>query len=154
MKIFLNYLQMIAIIQGLELKWPFYVRNYLNIYSNIGGVSTQFLSFECLLQDYSIKNEPIYIKTIAVLTIPLITIIISLLFLIAIYLKKGKKQTIRFIVIFIVVSIFVQPSIIRVLFNNITCKDLEGEKYLNSNLLINCNSKSHLNWVRRHNLLK
>ena len=51
LKILLNYLQMISIIESLQLKWPIYVQNYLNVYANIGGVSTEVLSLDCFLQD-------------------------------------------------------------------------------------------------------
>lgn len=149
LKIFLNYLQMISIIQSLELKWPFYVRNYMNVYSNIGGVSTQLLSFDCLLQDYEITTKTIYVQTIIALIIPVIIMIISFIVLAALSIKTKKSQQIRLTVIFIVVSIFVQPSIIKSLFDNLSCKEIEGNKYLKANLSINCNSDSHVKWVSK-----
>ena len=150
LKIFLNYLQMISIIESLDLKWPFYVRNYLDIYSNIGGVSTQLISFECLLQDYDINTESIYVQTLITLILPFAVVIVALAILAGIVLiKKGdkKRQQIRFVAILIIVCIFVQPSIIKSLFDNVTCENLDGENYLKANLMIDCSDNNQIKWV-------
>ena len=148
LKILLNYLQMVSIIENMELKWPFYVRNYLNVYSNIGGVSTQILSFDCLLQDYNIMTESIYISTALTLIMPFAIFLVSMIVLGVIFMRKKKSQKIRFIVIVIVVSIFLQPSIIKTLFDNITCETIDDSSYLKANLLINCDTTSQKQWVR------
>ena len=152
LKILLNYLQMISIIQSLELKWPFYVSNYLNIYSNLGGVSTQIISFDCLLQDSNIEIESIYIQTILAIILPFAIFLISIIALGVKYfrnikIKKQQSQKTRFVVVVIVVSIFLQPSIIKTLFDNITCKQIDDSKYLKANFLINCESSSQKTWV-------
>ena len=150
LKIFLNYIQMISIIESLELKWPFYVRNYLTIYSNIGGVSTQLISFECLLQDYDINSESIYVQTLLILMLPFVVFLVALVILAGIVLiKKGdkKRQQIRFIAILIIVCIFLQPSIIKSLFDNLTCQNIDGKNYLKANMMIDCNDDSQLKWV-------
>lgn len=138
---------MISIIQSLELKWPFYVKNYMNVYSNIGGVSTQLISFDCLLQDYQIDTEAIYIQTILTIFLPILIMAISLMFLGIFLLKTHRSQKIRLIVIFIVISIFLQPSTLKLLFDNLTCKEIESVLYLKSNMAIECNSDSHQKWV-------
>ena len=151
LKILLNYLQMISIIRSLELKWPFYVGNYLNIYANFGGVSTQILSFDCLLQDYSIETESIYIQTILAVSLPFTIFLISIVALVLLCLKNKKTrktQKTRFIVVVIVVSIFLQPSIIKTLFDNITCKQIDDSQYLKENFLIDCETNSQKTWVR------
>ena len=147
LKILLNYLQMISIIQSLDLKWPFYVRSYLNVYSNFGGVSTQILSFDCLLQDHNIETESIYIQTILAVGLPFAIFLISIFVLALIYWRKKKTQKIRFIVVVIVVSIFLQPSIVKTLFDNLTCKQIDGSRYLKANFLINCDTKTQETWV-------
>lgn len=148
LKVLLNYLQMISIIQSLELKWPFYVRNFLNVYSNIGGVSNQILSVDCLLQHYNIQTESIYIQTVLTLIIPFAIFCVSMIILWVIYMKNKKPQTIRFIVIVIVVSIFLQPSIIKSLFDNITWEEIDGVSYLKADLLIDCDTNSQKEWVK------
>lgn len=150
LKILLNYLQMISIIRSLELKWPFYVGNYLDIYANFGGVSTQILSFDCLLQDNNIETESIYIQTILAVSLPFAIFLISIIALILLCLKNKKTQKTqktRFIVVVIVVSIFLQPSIIKTLFDNITCKQIDDSQYLKENFLINCETSSQKTWV-------
>ena len=147
LKILLNYLQMISIIRSLELKWPFYVGNYLNIYANFGGVSTQILSFDCLLQDNNIETESIYIQTILAVSLPFAIFLISILALLILYLKNKKTQKTRFIVVVIVVSIFLQPSIIKTLFENLTCKEIEDSSFLQIDMIIDCNSESKKLWV-------
>ena len=58
MKILLNYLQMLTIVQSFDLKWPFYVKNYLNFFASVGGgISPQVISVDCLLNDYNIVKN-------------------------------------------------------------------------------------------------
>jgi len=147
LKLFLNYIQMISIIQSLQLNWPFYVGNYLNIYSNIGGATTQILSFDCLVQDHNIKTEMIYIQTVVLLSIPFTIILVTFLILAIVYLLKRSSQIIRMIVVFVVVSIFLQPAIIQNLFDNITCTNLDNINVLQANMNIECDTDSHQNWV-------
>ena len=56
---------MIAIIHSLELKWPFYVSTYLRVSGNIGTVSTQLFSLDCLISDYDLNIEVIYLKALS-----------------------------------------------------------------------------------------
>ena len=147
LNIFMSYLQMISIIQSLELKWPFYVRNYLNVYSNMGGISTQVLSFDCLLHYHGIETKAIYIQTLFTLILPNVIFFFSFVFLSFIYLKQKKTQRIRFIVILVVVSIFLQPTIITILFDSLSCEKIESFHFLKANRLIDCNSDAHKQWV-------
>ena len=147
LKLFLNYLQMVSIIQSLELNWPFYVRNYLNLYSNIGGVSTQIISFDCLLQNYKIKIEPVYIQTLLTLFLPFGIFFITLAILLLLFIVKRRSQLIRFIVTIVVVSIFLQPPIIKALFDNLICKQIENNQVLQIDMTIDCNSDGHYKWV-------
>lgn len=148
LKILLNYLQMIAIVQNMELKWPFYVKDYLNVYSNVGGsVSSNILSFDCFLQDFDIDTEPIYIQTALTTSIPFIMIFLSLIVLVFIYLKSKKSQNIRIIVIIVVVSIFMQPSIIKSLFDNMVCKKIYSNNYLASDFRIQCDETNQKKWL-------
>ena len=147
LKIFMNYIQMISIINSLELKWPFYVKNYLNVFSNMGGISTQVLSIDCLLQDYGIETKAIYIQTLLILILPFAIFFLSFLFLSCLFLKQKKTQQTRFIVILIVVSIFLQPTIIKGLFDNFSCEKIENNQFLKVNRLIDCKSNFHKQWV-------
>lgn len=119
----------------------------MNVYSNIGGVSTQLISFDCLLQDYQIDTEAIYIQTSLTIFLPILIMAISSMFLVLFLLKTHRSQKIRLIVIFIVISIFLQPSTLKLLFDNLTCKEIENVLYLKSNMAIECNSDAHQKWV-------
>ena len=48
-KIFLNYLQMIAIVTSFDMKWPFYTRNFF-AFQGVGSYSSDFFSLECLVK--------------------------------------------------------------------------------------------------------
>ena len=49
LKIFINYLQMIASFSQLDLSLPSYIQDYLDISSVFGSVPTQFMSIDCLI---------------------------------------------------------------------------------------------------------
>lgn len=148
MKILLNYLQMITIIQGFELKWPFYVRNYLNAFSTVGGgISTQVISIDCLLHDYNLDIVALYGQTLILSVLPFVIYIAAAVVLLMISIFKKKNQGIRFVVVVIVVSVFLQPSIIKILFDNLSCKSIDKHSYLTQDMSIECDSDSHRTWV-------
>ena len=148
MKILLNYLQMITILQNFELKWPFYVRNYLNFFASFGGgLSAQVISTDCLLEDYNIDIVSLYAQTWLISFMPFMIYFVAGVILTLIYLIKRKSQIIRFIVVVIVVSIFLQPSILKILFDNLSCQTLENTSYLTQDMMISCDSDSHTTWV-------
>lgn len=149
LKILLNYLQLISIIQNFDLKWPFYVKEYLNIYSSVGNLSDQSISFECLLADYGISVQPIYFQTFFMILIPFITYLFSFILLyikIVIFHKNRKELSTKFIVILIVSSIFLQPNLIKFLYKNLICKKIDDDYLLIQNYNINCNSDTHSKW--------
>ena len=146
LKIMLNYIQSISIIQSLELKWPYYVKSYMNVYSNAGSVSTQVISLDCMVNDYNINVETIYAETVFSIILPFFCFFISFVALSTVYLIRKKSQKIRFIVIVIVGSIFLQPTILKILFKNLVCKKINEISYLSANLKIKCDSDSHVNW--------
>ena len=146
LKIMLNYIQSISIIQSLELKWPYYVKSYMNVYSNAGSVSTQVISLDCMVNDYNIHVETIYAETVFSIILPFLCFLISFIALCIVHVITKKSQKIRFIVIVIVGSIFLQPMIIKILFKNLVCKQINETSFLISNLKIQCDSDSHINW--------
>lgn len=148
MKILLNYLQMLSIIQSFELNWPFYARSYFNFFSSVGGgISTQVISIDCLLNDYQLDVVALYGQTLIISVLPFIIYIAAAIVLGMIYLFKKKGQSIRFIVIVIVTSVFLQPNIIKILFDNLSCKTFDNNSYLTHDMSISCDSDSHITWV-------
>ena len=49
MKIMMNYLQMIGIIAQFDLKWPYSIKEVVEIQSNVSSYSAQIFSFDCVL---------------------------------------------------------------------------------------------------------
>lgn len=148
MKILMNYVQMIAIVSNFNFNWPFYVSDYLNFFANVGGgISSQVISFDCILFQYNIKYEALYVQTLFVSVLPFVICFFSGLVLIINYLKSKNSQMIRFIIIVIIVSIFLQPTIIKSLFDNLSCKTLDNGSFLIHDMMIDCDSDSYSNWV-------
>lgn len=137
---------MIAIIQSLNLHWPFYVKTYIEAYSNMGNLSTQIMSFDCLLNDYEINVKIIYAKTLVSTLLPFVIFMVCLLALMIVQLKSKKSQKTRIVVIIIIVSIFLQPGIIKVLFENLNCREIDKESLLEKYLDIGCNADGQKQW--------
>lgn len=155
LKILLNYLQLISIVENLELKWPFYAKSYLNVYTNMGSVSTQTVSLECILNDLEYNVESLYVETIFSILLPFITFFIALSSLIVLhFLTRRAKQTTRFIVIVIVASIFLQPTIVKMLYKNMICKKIDSDYFLSANLQIECESDDRNKWLIKNQKLQ
>ena len=149
LKIMLNYLQLISIIQNIDLRWPFYAKTYFDVYKNMGGVSTQTVSLECILNDLDYNMESLYVETIFSISLPFLTFFFALIFIILVQmLNNHKKQHIlrRLIVVLIVSSIFLQPNIINMLYKNMVCKKIDSEYFLSSKMTIKCYSDDRTNW--------
>lgn len=147
LKIFLNYLQMISIIRTFDLKWPSYVKNYLNIYSFFGGVSSEIFSIDCLTNEYNYGLKNIYINTLFMICFPFFLIFLNGLFILLHFLYSGKFQKIRLMIIIIVISIFLQPINIQALFANLKCLEINENSLLEANMSIDCQSEEHQKWV-------
>ena len=148
LKILLNYLQMLSIMQSFELKWPFYVRNYLNFFSSVGGgISAQAISVDCLLEDYDLDIVSLYAQTVVISILPFFVYFVTILILGFMYFRTRRSQTVRFVVIVIVVSIFLQPSILKMLFDNLQCKTIEERSFLIQNMGVSCDENSYTSWV-------
>ena len=144
-KIFLNYSQTIAIIHNLELNWPSYVDNYLQIASNIGSVSTQFLSLECLISDFKMNINAIYLKAVASIFIYLVFLVSSAsIFLIRKLLMKGIKEFNKFIILAIVLSIIMQPNSIKQTSDIFNCLKVGSHSYLIQEMSVECWTTEHV----------
>ena len=145
-RILMNYVQMTAIIQSFDLKWPFYVNDYLSVSSKVGS-TTQMISFDCLLKDNNIQEKTIHIKSLVAVFFPFL-ILASIIFgLIILKLLTKKSQTQRIFISFIVMSIFLQPSILQILFDNLNSTTLNNVSYLTKDLTTRYDDDSHMKWV-------
>lgn len=148
LKILMNYIQIITIMQEFEMKWPFYARNYLKFFASMGGgLSPQVISFDCVFDDHDINIYSLYAQTFVMSLLPLAIYVIAGVVLLVFFFTTRNPQMIRFIVVLIVVSLFLQPSIINTLFQNLSCRQIDNGNYLTKNLDISCDSDSYKNWV-------
>lgn len=138
-------MQSISIIQDLNFKWPILIKRFLNLFST-GGNFSQGISFQCSLYDFKIDLEDIYFKTIFLVALPFVIFMLAGAFLLFLGFYQKKSQGSRFIVIIIVSSIFLQPNIIKTLFENLICTEANGKWFLKTNMDINCESSSYLLW--------
>lgn len=147
LKILMNYLQIIAIIQSIDLRWPFYADDFLKANSQVASITNEVLSFDCVLYDYEIKEDPIHAKALIGFMLPIILFfIISFIFIMS-FLKNGKNQKNRIIMGLVVLCIFLQPSILKQLFDNLNCKKIGDYLYLSKQMNLKCDDENHQKWV-------
>jgi len=144
---------MIAIIQSLELKWPFYVTTYLQISGNVGSVSTQLFSLDCLINDFGLDIDVIYLKALVNVLIYLGFLIASAaIFMLRSVLLKKTGEFNRFIILVIVLSIMLQPNSIQDTSDIFNCQEIEGTYYLIAEMTLQCYITDHQKWVLINNL--
>lgn len=139
---------MIAIIETFEINWPYDAKQFLTFFSTVGmGLSGQGISFKCLAEQYEIDYNGLYVQSFFISLLPFCVIGCAGAYFFLCFLMRKQFQKIRFIISTIVVSIFFQSSVVKILFENIPCKTINGNDYLAKNMAIECNSISHTNWV-------
>ena len=147
-RIFINYSQMIAIIHSLELKWPYYVATYLRVSGNVGSVNTQLFSLDCLISDYDLNIEVIYLKAMSNSLIYLGFIIGAAgVFLMKWVFYKIKNEKSKFIIFTIVISILMQPNTIKDTSDLFNCQSINEKKFLYEEMKVECYTPDHTRWV-------
>ena len=146
LKILLNYFQMLSILQSFDLKWPLFIEKYFNFSTEVSGISL-IITNDCLLEDFNINRTPLFVETFFVINLPILIFFVASLFLLVLYIISKRSQMVRFVVIVIIVSIFLQPSIIKIIFDNLACKTIEEKSYLTANMTISCETNSYNYWV-------
>ena len=137
---------MIAIIHSIDLKWPYYVDSYLNISTQF-GTTANVISLDCILQNYNIKEKSIHVKSLIAVLFPFVILLLIIGILVILKLITKRAQTHRIFISFIVMSIFLQPSIIQQLFDNLNYITLNNVSYLTKNLTTRYDDGSHQKWV-------
>ena len=137
---------MIAITHSMDLKWPFYVDNYLNISTQFGSPG-DVISLDCVLKDENVSMPSIHVKALIAVVFPfaIMTFIVIALMLLNIIKKKSQKN--RVFISFIVMSIFLQPTILQILFDNLNYTTINNVQYLTKNLMIRYDDGEHQRWV-------
>lgn len=145
-KILMNYLQMLSLIYSLNLQWPFYVSKYFNIASQFSP-NADVISFDCVIEDYEIKEKPIHVKTFVIGLFPFFVFaILSLVFcLLKFFTNKSQKH--KYFIGFIIVGIFLQPILLQVLFDNLNYRNLDDGPYLKKELMLRIDDENHIKWV-------
>ena len=147
MKILLNYFQMISFIKSLDVKWPFFVEEYLKSAAFISSVSTSILSIDCLVDQYGIAGEIIHLKAAFSSILPFCLLFLVLLIMFFQLKFKRKNQFNKTWLAFFVISIFMHPNILQSLFDNVTCLEFGDKQYLQKQLDLDCDSDNHKEWV-------
>lgn len=101
----LNHLQLLVLTAKFELEWPSQIKQFFQIFGSVSEVSTQFISFDCLIYDsqddpsFGLIQEglnfrrPWIIKMLIISLLPLIVIITSYLAWSLIYGFSALKQS-------------------------------------------------------------
>lgn len=148
LKIILNYFQMISFIKTLNVKWPLYVESYMKSSAFANVLSSNIFSIDCLVSQYEIKGDIVHLKAVFNALIPFFLLIIVTIILVCRSQKKrGNTNSSKIILAFFIILIFLHPMIIQSLFDNISCIEIEGEKFIERQLNLDCNSDTHKNWV-------
>ena len=148
LKIFVNYLQLVAATSSFNMDWPSYAVALFNAHENVANVGTRAFSFDCLLDSGGDDNQAqaFYAKIVMVAVTPLGIILLAVLFWGSLALICQKKTYIKHHVVnSIVVAFFVaHPSIVSFSFDVFNCRQLnKGEYWLNSALNIRCWDRLH-----------
>ena len=143
----MNYLQIIAIIHSIDLRWPFYTNDFLKANSQAASITSEVLSFDCIIHDYEIQQEPIHIKALIGVIMPIVMFFAIFIIFLLNHFKSGKSQKNRIIMSLVVLCIFLQPSVLKQLFDNLNCKRIGDEIFLTKQMNLKCNDDSHQKWV-------
>ena len=148
LKIWINYSQMISIIYNLNLKWPYYVGNYLNVNGNLGSISTQILSLDCLISDYKLNIRAIYLKAVTNITVYVIFVSVAgIFFFFRKFVLRKKNQLYKYIILIIALSIMIQPNSIKETSDIFSCQPILERSYLIQQMSVECYTNSHMDWV-------
>lgn len=147
-KIFTNYLQLVFIVTQFDLEWPSYVTEFFNVQRSTASISDQLFSLDCYI---SLKNSGgvenlYYTKLCLISALPIVVIALSYLYWIfyCFFLESYRWLKREVFTTIIVLFFLVYPTIIKVMFSNFSCIEIDKMKsYLNENTEIECWDSSH-----------
>ena len=138
---------MISIIHSIDLKWPFYVSDSLSMANKVSISNTEIVSMQCVLDDFEITEDFLHVKALIAILIPFFLIIIIIFILVFLKISTKKPQWHRFVVSFVVLSVYLQPFILQNLFDNINKTSLNHKNYLTKELTLDYDDERHQIWV-------
>ncbi|KAL4439362.1 hypothetical protein ABPG74_017025 [Tetrahymena malaccensis] len=146
LKLFIGYLQVSGTIYSqLEFSFPYGTR----LLSNTIGmpVTNLFYSLDCIFHKFT--HFPIlYLRVLWSLVIPLGYLISLSLILIIYGLYKQRSIKVLMINGAIFLFYFTQNSIVFLLFNMMSCRQIDGQYYISSDISYECYTKDHLNFMK------
>ena len=144
-KIFTNFMQLVAIVTQFDLEWPSYVNEFFYIQRNTATISEQLFSLDCYI---SLNNsENLYFTKLCLISaLPLAIVAISYIYWI---FHGGIQDSWKFLkrevyTTIIVLFFFVYPTIVNFMFSNFSCIEIDKlNSYLNEDTSIVCWDLNH-----------
>ena len=158
-RILVNYLQMIALIEEVPIAWPSALKNALSISAKLSFAKGLAISTDCFLQlGRKITNiREVFLSTSLTVLTPLVFILLSVLFWI-IYFKLRGREVIRnknfsnqAIATIVIICFNLQPNIIKSCFELFRCINLYRTdtpvNFLTSDYDLQCWTSEHMLWI-------
>ena len=100
----------------------------------------------------NIDTNAIYVRAMAAAIIPFIVILGFFgVMIVSLYFFKKPYKTTNFLICYVVINIFLQPTVLKELTNVLNCIEFEyGVKVVRVQREIDCKSKLHEEWVNKN----
>ena len=116
-------------------------------------MNTQLFSLDCLISDYNLNIEVIYLKALANIMIYVgFLFTASWIFVLKNLINKKKNESNKLIILVIVISILMQPNSIKDTSDIFNCQSINQNSYLAQQMKVKCYTSDHTNWVKKQNL--
>ena len=156
-KILMNHLQLIFLSASFDFDWPNNVEEFYDTIKPTSQVSTQFLSFDCFMDDRSESEDSeeasdlYFSKLIMFALLPLVLMLCSILFWAVFYICKNRderyKAKARIIATIIILLFLIHPSIVQLMFNSFDCMKIDDERRMTDDLNAVCWEGKHLKYI-------
>ena len=147
-KIFTNYLQLVFLTSQFNLKWPSYVSSMFGIHQAVASSTDSLVSFDCYVATKT-SGDPVdgyYYKLVFYAVLPFIIFFASFLVWLGMsfYKMNTKYLSEQLPLTMIVIFFLVYPTIVKFMFSNFACEDIDQlGKYLIANPAINCSESRY-----------
>jgi hypothetical protein len=137
MKILMNHFQLIMLVSSFNFKWPDQLEGFFSKSSTVSEASTQIISVDCFLTSAKkiVDLDANYFHTffVKLLIFALMPFLIGLASYTFWAVNKCLKkldlfQTAKFISTLVISLFIIHPNIVQYMFNDFSCKDIEGQK--------------------------
>ena len=159
LRILVNYLQMIALIEEVPIAWPPVLKSILSFSAQLSFTKGLAISTDCFLQlGRKITDiREVFISTSLTVLTPLVFILLSVLFWI-IYFKLRSREVVnnknfsnQAIATIVIICFNLQPNIIKSCFELFQCKNLYRTdtpiQFLTSDYDLQCWTSEHMLWI-------